>query len=836
MRGSPKLRLFCLIVLLLVPVEAAWRPPAGAAVVKQQLERLRVVGSVLMIAAHPDDENTAMLAWCAQQRKLRTGYLSLTRGEGGQNLIGSEQGELLGVIRTQELLAARRVDGAEQFFTRAIDFGFSKTAGETLAKWGKEEVLGDMVWVIRQFRPDVIVLRFSGTPRDGHGHHQASAILGREAFRLAGDPKAFPEQLKHVAPWQARRLFWNTFSFTRQQEAEEAKMPQRLSIDTGGYNALLGLSYGELAGLSRSQHRSQGMGSPERRGAAPNFLVLYDGEPATADFLEGVDTSWSRIPGGGAVAVRLDAALAAFSADAPERVIPALIEARRLMAAIDHPDARRKLEELDETVAAAAGLWLDVSAARASATPGGAVELAMTALNRCRLPARLLGVTLEGISGAPSFTGADLDYNQPHTARATLRVPADQPLTQPLQLRQPPKGNLYGIEKPADIGPAESAPVLTAVFRIEVAGGEIAVRRPVEHRFVDRVRGELTRPFVIAPPVSLHVSETPLLFRTAATRPVAVEVRAVTGPAEGTVKLEAPQGWRVEPAEQRFSLADGGQSATVEFRMTPPGAPAKGVLRASARTGEREWRDSLIRIEYEHIPPQVVLRPAETRLLREEIQISARRIGYVMGAGDLVPEALRELGCEVEMLDERRLTQGDLSVFDAIVTGIRAFNTRADLRAAAAGRLREYMERGGTVVVQYNTLEGFGAEASDSVLRNVGPYPLRTGRSRTTVEEAPVRVLVEGHPLLVRPNRISEKDFEGWIQERALYFPSEWDARYEALLETADPGEAAQRGGLLFARVGQGAYIFTSYAWWRQLPAGVTGAWRIFANLVSAGK
>ena len=835
MRLWPRLCVFAFLLLLLAPAEASWRPPVGAAAVRQQLERLRVVGSVLMIAAHPDDENTAFLAWCAQHRKLRTAYLSLTRGEGGQNLIGTEQGELLGVIRTQELLAARHVDGAEQFFTRAVDFGFSKTADETLAKWGRDEILSDMVWVIRNFRPDVIVLRFSGTPRDGHGHHQASAILGREAFRLAADAKAFPAQLKHVKPWQARRLYWNTFSFTRQQEAEEEKMPQRLRIDTGDYNPLLGLSYGELAGLSRSQHRSQGMGSPERRGPAPNFLVLYDGEPASKDFFEGIDTSWNRIPGGAAVGAKLDAALAAFRPEAPELAVPHLIEARRLMAALDHPDARRKLEELDEAVAAAAGLWLDVSASRPWASPGGQVELAMTALNRSSLPARLLGVALEGMRGAPSFSGGPLGYNQPQTGRATLRVPADEPLTQPLQLRHPQKGNLYGIPNLAEVGPAEAPPVLTAVFRVEIAGGEILVRRPVEHRYVDRVRGELTRPFVIAPPVSLHVSETPLLFRTPAARPVAVEVRAVTGATEGAVRLEAPQGWSVEPAEHRFSLADAGQSATVTFQVTPPAAPAVGVLRASAQAGGRDWRDSVVRIEYEHIPPQVVLRPAETRLLRQEILISARRVGYVMGAGDFVPEALREMGCEVELLDERRLAQGDLSGYDAIVTGIRAFNTRADLRAAAR-RLREYMERGGTVVVQYNTLEGFGPDASDALLRNVGPFPLRTGRSRVTVEEAPVRALLPDHPLLQRPNRISAKDFEGWIQERALYFPSEWDERYEALLETADPGEPPQRGGLLYARVGQGSYIFTSYAWWRQLPAGVTGAWRIFANLVSGGK
>lgn len=824
-----------LLLLAATALPASWRAPAGAAAVKQRLERLRVVGSVLMIAAHPDDENTAFLAWCAQRRKLRTGYLSLTRGEGGQNLIGNEQGELLGVIRTQELLAARRVDGGEQFFTRAIDFGFSKTAAETMAKWGRDEVLSDMVWVIRSFRPDVIVLRFSGTPRDGHGHHQASAILGREAFRLAGDPKAFPEQLRHVQPWQPRRLFWNTFSFTRQQEAEAEKMSGRLVIDTGEYDPLLGMSYGEIAGLSRSQHRSQGMGSPERRGSALNYLVLYDGEPAQQDMFDGIDTSWRRLPGGAAVAAKLDEALAAFSPDAPERVIPSLMEARRLIEKIDHPDARRKLEELDETVALAAGLWLDVSAARAAVAPGGTVTLNLSAVNRCPLPARLEGVRLEGLPGAPSFGPADLAFNRLHAQSASFRVPDDAPLSQPLQLRHAPKGNLYGIPDQAGVGPAEGPPVLTAVFRLSIGGGVIEVKRPVEHRYVDRVRGELTRPFVIVPAVSIRLPETPLLFRTAEPRAVPVEVRAMAGAAAGSLRLEAPEGWRVEPASQSFQIPDAGQAATLVFRVLPPQAAARGWLRAVAETGGRQWRHLVTQIEYEHIPPQTVLRTAETRLLRDNIAVSVRRVGYVMGSGDFVPEALRELGCEVTLLDEAQLAHGDLSAFDAIVAGVRAWNVRADLRAAHA-RLRDYMERGGTLVVQYNTLEGFGPEASDSILRNVGPFPLRIGRNRVTVEEAPVKLLLPDHPLLGRPNRITAADFDGWVQERALYFPAEWDARYEALLETADPGEPPERGGLLFARVGKGAYIYTSYAWWRQLPAGVPGAWRIFANLVSAGR
>ena len=446
--------------LLPDPASAEVRKSTGATALAQQLERLRVVGSVMLIGAHPDDENTALLAYCAQGRKLRTAYLSLTRGEGGQNLIGGEQGDLLGVIRTQELLMARRVDGAEQYFSRAIDFGFSKTADETLAKWGRDKVLADTVWMIRRYRPDVIFLRFSGTPRDGHGHHQSSAMLGREAYQLAADPKAYPEQLKYVQPWRAKRLLWNGFSFNRQQEQELEKTPARLVADTGEYNDVIGLSYGELAGLSRSQHRTQGMGSAERKGSAPNYFFHYGGDAATADFMDGVDTSWNRLPGGAAVQKALDEVAAAYRINEPEAVIAPLMKARRLMAAIDNDDARRKLAELDDAVAMAAGLWLEVNAARPAVTPGGKLDLRLTAVNRAHADIRLESVS---VGESVRFAGAALAYNQPYEARAEWQVPASEKLSQPIQLRGMRQGDLYGIADPLEIGPAEAPPVLEAV-------------------------------------------------------------------------------------------------------------------------------------------------------------------------------------------------------------------------------------------------------------------------------------------------------------------------------------------------------------------------------------
>jgi LmbE family N-acetylglucosaminyl deacetylase len=832
------LRIVLALLALAAPAGASMvRKPTGASALKQQVERLRSVGSVLMIAAHPDDENTAVLAWCAQDRKLRTGYLSLTRGEGGQNLIGSEQGALLGLIRTQELLAARRVDGAEQFFTRAIDFGFSKTADETMRIWGREAVLGDIVRVIRTFRPDVIILRFSGTPRDGHGHHQASAILGKEAYRAAADPQRFPEQLRTLQPWKAKRVVWNGFAFNRQQEAELDKLPQRVTVDTGAYNPVLGVSYGELAGLSRSQHRSQGMGAPERKGAAPNYFVVVDGEPATQDLFDGVDLSWKRLPGGAAVDELLRQVSASLDVSKPEAAIPLLAQARAAAASIAHADARRKLAEIDEAIAAAAGLWLDVSANRAQAAPGAEVTLNLTALNRSGIAVKLAGVSLEGLPDAPRFALPDpsLPNNKPLTAETRFVIPARAPDSQPFWLRGAPQGPLYRIDDPAWIGPAENDPALRARFRVEIAGQTIELVRPVENRYVDRVRGELTRPFVIVPRVSVELSQAALVFPDARPKTVEVAVR-FHGPAqEGEVSLLAPAGWRVQPPTLRLAAESGASEARGHFQVTPPAVTSRGHLQAVANFGGVESRASFLQLEYDHIPPQVILPNAAAPLARVDVRVTAKRIGYLMGAGDEVPEALRQLGCEVTLLDEAAVTSGDYARYDAIVAGVRAWNTRADLRAHQK-KLWDYVEQGGAVVVQYNVMDGLFWSSEPGTLRHIGPLPFKIARDRVTVEDAPVRILKPDHPLLTQPNRITVEDFAGWVQERGLYFPADVDPKYEALLEMNDPGEKPLNAGILTLRHGKGVYVYTPLAFFRQLPAGVPGAYRLFANLVSAGQ
>lgn len=815
----------------------AQRPFAGTPRIEQSLERLNTLGSVLMIAAHPDDENTALLAYFARGRHYRTAYLSLTRGEGGQNLIGPEQGDLLGVIRTQELLAARRIDGAEQFFTRAVDFGFSKTADETMEKWGREKILGDTVWVIRRFRPDVIVLRFSGTPRDGHGHHQASAILGKEAFSAAADPKRFPEQLRWVQPWQAKRLLFNVFAFTAAQEREAARLKDRLEVDTGDYSPILGYSYGEIAGMSRSMHRSQGMGSAERKGSMKNSLLVVGGEPATKDVFDGVDTTWNRVPGGAAIGEILNEAIRTFEPAHPEKTAPLLLRARPLMAAIQDPIATRKLKELDETLALGAGLWLDVSSDRYQVAPGGTVKFNITAIDRSTVPVTLTGVKLEGMEGAPALdlAAAVLADNRPSNYSMTWQIPAGQPYSGPYWLEKPKDGTTYHVDRQELIGLAENPPVLEAHFKIKMGGQQIELVRAVQHRYVDRVRGELVRPLAIVPPVAVDVPEHAFVFPNSEPRRIEIPVRAIVQGVAGELRLNAPQGWKIEPGSQPFHMALAGEQAALSFEVTPPAGDSHGELHAVAKVGEREIPVGMLAINYAHISPQTLFPPAQAELVRADIKTLATNIGYVMGAGDEVPGALRQIGCTVTPLSAEDLARGDLSRFDAIVTGVRAYNTRPDLRANQQ-RLLEYVKNGGALVVEYNVPEGGFGGGDSHVLDNIGPYPIQTGRERVTVEDAPVTLPNPQLAFLHAPNEITGRDFDGWVQERGLNFASEWDEHYQPIFESHDPGEQPLAGGALYTRYGKGTYIFTAYSWFRQLPAGVPGAFRIFANFLSAAK
>jgi LmbE family N-acetylglucosaminyl deacetylase len=803
-------------------------PFAGTPAIEQSLKKLTVLGSVLMIAAHPDDENTAILAYFARGRHLRTGYLSLTRGEGGQNLIGPEQGDLLGLIRSHELLQAREIDGAEQFFTRAIDFGYTKTPEETLAKWGRERILSDVVWVIRRFRPDVVILRFSGTSKDGHGQHQVSAILGKEAFFAAGDPTRFPEQLQYAEAWKPRRLLFNTFSFTKEQEKEAATIAGRIEVDVGAYNPVLGASYSQIAGMSRSMHRSQGMGASQRPGPSKQFLVPVAGDPPAKDALDGIDTGWTRVPSGGGVGRLLEEAARAFQPDHPELTIPLLLKAYAPIAAIHDPWAARKLADLREAIALCAGLWLDANTESYAVVPGAAVEVAYTALNRSAFPIVLDSLTLEGMGGQSRTDAkhAALAANQPVNAHLKYAVPANQPYSQPFWLREPKQGDSYAISDQRMIGLPDDPPLLNLRFGMEAAGLAFDLVRPVRHRYVDRVDGEQTRALTVVPPVALNLPQDVVLFPNGASRKVEMDLRADVPKVAGEVRLALDSGWGAEPVSRPFEQTQEGQQQSLTFEVKPAaGFTPPAQLRGVARMGDREIGVGVLVISHPPLPPLTVFPPAVVKLVRVDVRVTAKKIGYVMGAGDQMPDAIRQLGCEVTLLSPSDLQQRDLSEFDAIVTGVRAYNTRADLRVNLP-RLLDYVQHGGTLIDQYNVTDGN--------LVPIGPYPFKVGRERVSVEEAAVAFTNPQNPLMAKPNQITPKDFDGWIQERGLYFASEWDPRYQTVLESHDPGEKPQGGGMLYARYGKGVYIFTGYAWFRQLPAGVPGAYRLFANMLSA--
>jgi LmbE family N-acetylglucosaminyl deacetylase len=825
------------------------QPFTGTPEMEQRLRQLNELGTVLMIAAHPDDERTAVLAYFARGRYMRTAYLSLTRGEGGQNLIGSEQGAQLGIIRTHELLAARKIDGAVQFFTRAIDFGFTKTASETLEKWGHDRILSDVVWVIRRYRPDVIILGFSGTPADGHGQHQVSAMLGKEAFAAAGDAARFPDQLRYVQPWRAKRIVRAEFNFgggrgpiqpgiqpppgarpTPPQPAFPTfpPLPPAGAVNTGEYNPILGYSYEELAVLSRSMHHSQGTGAMRHPGPGSADFTLVAGAPSSKDLFEGIDTTWGRLPGGAAVAPILADAIGSFEPAHPERVLPQLVKARPLIAAISDPLAKIKLAELDEAIAGCAGLWVEAEAHSAEVTPGAQAAFTTTVLNRSAASVSLNSASVEGMfNDALPAKPATLGINQAATIEFARAVPASQPYSQPYWLAKPPSGDVYSVDNQMLIGLPDTPPVLQVRVKLTVDGAPIEILRPVHYRYADRAEGERTRPFVVVPAVAVDLPESVALFPEARARRVHVAVKANVAKASGELRLDLPAGWKTEPRSRPFQIDAAGEQREMTFEITPPSGETVANVRAVASVGGRDIASGMQVIAYPHIPAQTLFPPSDIKVVRANIRVTARRVGYIMGAGDEMPECLRQLGLEVTLLSDSDLAQGDLSRFDAIVAGVRAYNVRAGLRANHA-RLLDYVRNGGTYIVQYNI--------PDPEL-NIGPYPITIpggNQYRVTVEEAPVTFPHPDSRLLQAPNHINPKDFDGWIQERGLYFATEWDKRYETVLASHDPGDKPMQGGELWTRYDKGVYIFTAYSWFRQLPAGVPGAYRLFANMVDA--
>jgi LmbE family N-acetylglucosaminyl deacetylase len=832
-RTSTAVTLLLLLFLLAPSALRAQQPaPSDAAETEVALRRLGVVGSVLYVGAHPDDENTALLAYLARGRGVRTAYLSLTRGDGGQNLLGTEKGELLGLVRTQELLAARRVDGAEQFFTRAIDFGFSKSPDEALRIWGHDAVLSDVVWVIRRFRPDVIITRFPTTGEGGHGHHTASAILAGEAFDAAGDPSRFPEQLKYVEVWKPKRMLWNSFNFRPGEKPKDAD--KLLSVDVGEYNPSLGKSYTEIAAESRTMHKSQGQGTPSRRGSALNYFALIKGEPAVKDIFDGVDLTWHRVRNGDTVGQLLAEAAEKYDAANPQASLPTLMRAYAELTKLAtskipaDPWVHEKREKLGEVIRACAGLWAEATTSEPYVTPGAQVKITTTLVNRSDFPLRL--VDLGPIGSQPTEAGVELKNNQPVTKELAVTAPADY--SQPYWLREAPGKGLYVVNEPTLIGMPENSPPLDMYVSISTGdgGNAFSFEVPVLFRWTDRVRGDLYRPVVVVPETAVGVEEKTLIFPDRQPRRVRVTLKSnVAVETAGTLRLRLPAGWSASPAEVPATLKGKDDEFKATFNVTPPPGAGLGRLAAEFASGGKTFTRGLEEIDYPHIPRQTLFPAAEAKLVRVDLQRRGSRVGYVMGSGDEIPEALRQVGYDVALLSDEDLAAADFSKFDAVIVGVRAYNTRAALRKNQR-RLLEYVERGGTLVVQYNT--------PDRTLEGVqlGPYPFKLTQDRVTDEDAAVTMLAPDDAILNAPNKITAEDFAGWVQERGLYFASDYDQRYTPLFASHDPGEPDLKGSTLVARYGKGTYVFTALAFFRQLPAGVPGAYRLFVNMISAGK
>ena len=630
--------------------------------------------------------------------------------------------------------------------------------------------------------------------------------------------------MKEVEPWQAKRLLWNVFAFSREQERDAERMEGRIQIDTGDYNPVLGFSYGEIAGMSRSQHRSQAMGAAERRGSSKNALSLVAGDPATTDLLDGVDTTWNRVAGGAAVGPILAEALRTFSAEDPAKTIPLLLKARPLVAKLAADGSYwpvLKLRDLDETIAACAGLWLDVTADHATAMPGSNIQATLTAINRSKFGLTWLG------------PDTPLAYNQILTRKVTLAVAADQPYSQPFWLAKPKTASTYTIDRQDMRDLPDNPPYYVGTFQIRAGSETLEIKRPLQFRFVDPERGELVRPVAIVPAVAVDLPENAFVFPNGKPQQIEVQVKSNVAKAAGELRLQVENGWKVTPASRSFSLADAGEQADLSFEVTPAKGAAGATLRATADVGAQKISAGMRVINYPHIPIEITFPAAEARGEQFNVTNLAKRVGYIMGAGDNVPKSLRQLGSDVTMLSPEDLAGRNLAEFDAIVTGVRAYNVRPDVRANQ-NRLMNYVQNGGTLIVQYNVPDRGPRETGN--LSHIGPYPLTVGGERVTVEEAPMAFPNADHPLLTVPNHIDAKDFEGWVQERGLYFASEWDKQYQPVWESHDPGQKPQLGGTLYARYGKGVYIFSPYVWFRELPAGVPGAYRIFANFLSAGK
>ena len=808
--------------------------PVGSGEIHESIKKLNVLASILYVAAHPDDENTQLISYMANERKANVAYLSMTRGDGGQNLIGPEIAELLGLLRTQELLAARRIDGGNQMFTRANDFGFSKHPEETLNVWNKDEMLSDVIWAIRKWQPDIVINRFWHEYEEAlagrmHGHHTASAQLSYEAFELANRKDIYPDQLKSVQPWQPKRLFFNFYTWMNDnRQADPNKM---MSVDVGTYFPARGLSNSEIAAMSRSMHKCQGFGVPLTRGTRDDRLLLLKGDMPTdkTDPFAGINTSWTRVQGGAPIGQLIEKIISGYRFDNPAASVPQLVTAYNMINNLpDQYWKRVKLVEVKQIIQQCMGLYMEAAASEPSATPGEPVQLNLEVTNRSAQSVQLRNVHLLPMQ-KDTAVNQELDNNKSWTLKYNLNLPVDLPITNAYWLNEDHPIGRYRVDDQMLRGLPETPRQFQAAFDLEINGTLLTYVKDVMFKKTDPVDGEVHQPFEVTPPVFANIKDKVYVFAGQSPQTVEVVIKSGAANLSGSAALKIPADWKVEPATAPFNLALKGAEQVLSFTVFPPENATEGIVEAVATVNGVDYSKNIYAIEYKHIPTQTILRPSTARVVRLDLRKAGEKVAYIMGAGDDIPASLRQVGYQVDVLSESNITLDQLRRYDALIMGVRAYNTVERLKFVQPV-LMDYVRQGGVMIVQYNT------NGRDLVLPNPGPYPLELSRDRVTVEEAEIRLLHPDHPILNIPNKITAEDFKGWVQERGLYFPNQWDEHYQALLSCNDPGETPKDGGLLVAQYGEGTFIYTGYSWFRQLPAGVPGAYRLFVNLISAGK
>lgn len=826
--------LYFITTLFTVTLLQAQKPKTpSASEIYESIQKLNFLGSVLYIAAHPDDENTRLISYMSNHIKARTAYLSLTRGDGGQNLIGPEIRELLGVIRTQELLAARRVDGGEQLFTRANDFGYSKHPDETLEIWNKDQVLSDVVLAIRNFKPDIIINRFDHrTPGTTHGHHTSSAMLSMEAFDLTNKNTAYPEQLKQASLWQPKRLFYNTswWRYGSQENFDKLDKSNMLSFDIGTYYSLKGLSNNELASIASSQHLSQGFGRASQRGSQNEYIEFLKGEPLTdnTNVFAGIDTSWNRIKGGKAIGTILYDVENNFNFKNPSQHIPQLLEAYKLLDKIEEGHWKtQKTKELKLIIEMCAGLYLEASAEAPTSTLNQRIKVNIEALNRSK-NTKIELVSLMPWDGTKIQKNLMLQANDKQNFEAEYYISTEEKYTSPYWLDKKGTLGMYQVENKGLIGKPETPKNVIINFNLKINDYEITFSKPVIYRYSKPDKGELYRPFEIVPEASAKITEKVIIFENDQQRDITVIVKAGRDDLEGFAEVCHPNDWSVYPKKQKVTIKNKGEEQTLVFTIIPPKNQSEGYISPIIHINNKDYTKELIEIDYEHIPFQTVLLPSESKIVRLDIKKRGENIAYIQGAGDVVPESLQQIGYNVRIINPEEINAENLSLFDAVVVGIRAYNIVDDLQFKQQ-LLFDFVAQGGNMIVQYNTSRGLKVD-------DLSPYNLKLSRDRVTDENAEVRFINPSHELLSTPNKITQKDFEGWTQERGLYFPNEWGSEFTPVLSMHDKGETPKEGSLLVAKHGKGYYIYTGLSFFREFPEGVSGAYRLFSNMLSIGK